>query len=484
MTTSTEFDVVVIGAGPGGYVAAIRCAQLGLKTACIDDWNNADKKPSPGGTCLNVGCIPSKALIESSELYEHTLHDHAAHGIKVKDVTLDLKTMLARKDKVVTELTSGVAALFMVNKITFFHGKGVLKADKNVDVAMSDGSAKSLQAKNIIIATGSSPTELGVAPYENDTIVDSTGALAFDKVPKKLGIIGAGVIALELGSVWRRLGSEVTLFKSRNNFLPEADVEIGKEALTQFTTQGLSFCMGVKITACTVGGAGKNKKVTVEYEDEAGKQTSTFDKLIVAVGRAPNSSGVLDESSAIKIDDRGFVVVDEFCRTNVSGVYAIGDLVRGPMLAHKGSEEGVVVAELIGGHKPLPIDLDTVPSVIYTSPEIAWVGKTEQEVKAANIPFKVGKFPFSANGRARAINNTVGFIKVIAHAETDRILGVHMIGPQSSELIGQAKIAMEFGSSSEDLAMTMFAHPTLAETFHEAALSVDGRAIHAVQKKK
>ncbi len=475
-----EFDVIVIGAGPGGYVAAIRCAQLGLKTACVDDWKNAEGKSSPGGTCLNVGCIPSKALIESSELYEHTLHEHAIHGIKVKEVSLDLKTMLARKDKVVTELTSGVAALFMANKITFFHGRGTLKADKKVDVNLSDGKMDSLQAKNIIIATGSSPTELGVAPYEKDIVVDSTGALAFNKVPKKLGVIGAGVIALELGSVWRRLGAEVTMFKSRDNFLPTADVDVGKEALAQFKKQGLKFCMGVKITASSV----KGSKVTLEYEDKVGKQKATFDKLIVAVGRAPNSVGVMDDSSAVKLDDRGFVVVDEYCRTNIDGVYAIGDIVRGPMLAHKGAEEGVVVAELIAGHKPLPINLDTIPSVIYTAPEIAWVGQTEQEVKAEGTPYKVGKFPFSANGRARAINDTVGFIKVIALKETDRVLGVHMIGPQSSELIGQAKIAMEFGSSSEDLAMTMFAHPTLSETFHEAALSVDGNAIHAVQAKK
>ncbi|MDH5258088.1 MAG: FAD-dependent oxidoreductase, partial [Gammaproteobacteria bacterium] len=364
-----------------------------------------------------------------------------------------------------------------------FHGRGVLKADKKVDVSLHDGSAQTLQAKNIIIAAGSSPTELGVVPFEKDIVVDSTGALAFDKVPQKLGIIGAGVIALELGSVWRRLGSDVTLFKSRDNFLPEADVDVGKEALAQFKKQGLSFCMGVKITACTTT-KGKSKKVTLEYEDKEGQQKATFDKLIVAVGRAPNSNGVIHESSKVRLDDRGFVVVDEFCRSSIDGIFAIGDIVRGPMLAHKGSEEGVVVAELIAGHKPLPIDLDTVPSVIYTAPEIAWVGKTEQDLKSSGVPYKVGKFPFAANGRARAINDTVGFIKVIAHADTDRVLGVHMIGPQSSELIGQAKIAMEFGSSSEDLAMTMFAHPTLAETFHEAALSVDGRAIHAVQKKK
>jgi len=477
---STEFDVVVIGAGPGGYVAAIRCAQLGLKTACIDDWTNEKSEASPGGTCLNVGCIPSKALIESSELYEHTLNEHIEHGIKVDKVTLDLKTMLARKDKVVTELTSGVAALFMANKIKFFHGRGVLKADKQVDVILHDGKNESLKAKNVILATGSSPTELPIAPYKDKIIVDSTGAQSFDRVPKKLGVIGAGVIALELGSVWRRLGSDVTMFKSRDNFLPTADVDVGKEALTQFKAQGLKFCMGVKITACSVVG----KKVTLEYEDKEEKHSLTFDKLIVAVGRAPNSVGVLDESSQVTVDERGFVVVDEFCRTNVDGVYGIGDLVRGPMLAHKGSEEGIVVAEIIAGEKPLPINLDTVPSVIYTAPEIAWVGKTEQELKSEGTSYKVGKFPFSANGRARAINDTHGFIKVISHTVTDRILGVHMIGPQSSELIGQAKIAMEFGSSTEDLQMTMFAHPTLSETFHEAVLSVDGKAVHAVQAKK
>lgn len=477
---STEFDVIVIGAGPGGYVAAIRCAQLGLKTACVDEWIDGQGKASPGGTCLNVGCIPSKAMIESSELYEKSQHDMAVHGIKVKDVQLDLKTLLARKDKVVSELTSGIAALFMANKITFFHGKGVLQENKTVDVSLNDGKSESLSAKSIIIATGSTPTELKVAPFDNDTIVDSTGALAFDKVPKKLGVIGAGVIALELGSVWRRLGSDVTMFKSSEGFLPTADVQIGPEALKQFKAQGLDFCMGVKITACSI----KKKKVTLEYEDKDGKKSAEFDKLIIAIGRVPSSKAVLGDKTGITVTDRGFIEVDEFCKTSVDGVYAIGDVVRGPMLAHKASEEGVVVAEIIAGHKVLPINLDTVPSVIYTAPEIAWVGKTEQELKDAGIKYRTGSFPFNANGRARAINETSGFIKVLADEKTDRVLGVHMIGPQSSELIMQAKIAMDFGSSSEDLAMTMFAHPTLSEAFHEAALSVDGRAIHAVQAKK
>jgi len=475
-----DYDVCIIGAGPGGYVAAIRCAQLGLKTVCIDDWVDAEDKASPGGTCLNVGCIPSKALIESSELYEHTSHDLASHGIKVNDVKLDLKKMLARKDQVVKDLTSGVAALFMANKITFLHGRGTLKANKVVDVVLRDGQSETINAKNVIIATGSSPTELPVAPYDHETIVDSTGALSFSKVPKKLGVIGAGVIALELGSVWRRLGADVTMFKSRDNFLPTADAQMGAEALKQFKTQGLSFCMGVKITTCTV----KNKKVTVEYENKDGNQKETFDKLIVAVGRAPNSPGVFDKDSGVQVDERGFIKVNEFCETVVAGVYAIGDVVRGPMLAHKSSEEGMIAAEKIAGHSPLPVDLNTVPSVIYTAPEIAWVGMTEPEAEKAGIKINIGSFPFSANGRARAINDTTGFIKVIANAVTDRVVGVHIIGPQASELIMQAKIAMDFGASSEDLAMTMFAHPTLSETLHEAALSVDGRAIHAVQKKK
>ncbi|MDX1810328.1 MAG: dihydrolipoyl dehydrogenase [Gammaproteobacteria bacterium] len=477
---SKEFDVVVIGAGPGGYVAAIRAAQLGLKVACIDDWVNSEDKPSPGGTCLNVGCIPSKALIESSEIYEHALHDHAAHGVKVKEVKLDLKTMLQRKDKVVSELTSGVSALFMANKITFFHGRGTLNANKNVEVALRAGGSETLIGKSVIIATGSTPTELKTAPFDHKFIVDSTGALAFDKVPKKLGLIGAGVIALELGSVWRRLGSEVTLFKSSKGFLPVADDDVAAEALKQFEKQGLYFCMGVKITNVTV----KSNKVQVEYEDENGKQNASFDKLIVAIGRTPNSAGVVTPESGVAVNERGFVEVNDFCETNVPGIYAIGDVVRGPMLAHKGSEEGVVAAEKIAGHNPLPIDLDTVPSVIYTAPEVAWVGQTEAQAKQAGINVKTGSFPYAANGRARAIQETEGFIKVVANADTDRILGIHLIGAQASELVAQAKIAIDFGSSVEDLAMTMFAHPTLSETLHEAVLSADSRSIHAVQKKK
>ena len=477
---STEFDVIVIGAGPGGYVAAIRCAQLGLKTACVDEWVDPEGKSSPGGTCLNVGCIPSKAMIESSELYEKAQHDYAVHGINIKDVSLNLETLLARKNKVVSELTSGIAALFVANKIGFFHGRGVLKKSKTVDVALNNGETQQLTGSNIIIATGSSPAELKIAPFDHETIVDSTDALSFDKVPEKLGVIGAGVIALELGSVWRRLGSDVTMFKSRDNFLPTADKQIGAEALKQFKAQGLKFSMGVKILKTEI----QKNKVSLIYEEKGTQKTATFDKLIVAVGRYPNSRGVFDEDVGIKLNDKGLIDVDEFGKTSVAGIYAIGDVVRGPMLAHKASEEGVSVAEKIAGHTVLPVNLETVPSVIYTTPEIAWVGKTEQALEEAGVKYKTGSFPFNANGRARAMNETNGFVKVLADEKTDRILGVHMIGPQSAELIMQAKIAMDFGSSSEDLAMTMFAHPTLSETLHEAALSVDGRAIHAVQMKR
>lgn len=477
---TTEYDVIVIGAGPGGYVAAIRCAQLGLKTACVDEWVNDKGEASPGGTCLNVGCIPSKAMIESSELYEKAQHDYAVHGIKISDVQLDLKTLLARKDKVVSELTSGIAALLAANKITFLHGRGELQANKTVQVTLKAGDKQTLTAQHIIIATGSSPTELALAPFDGELIVDSTGALAFDEVPKKLGVVGAGVIALELGSVWRRLGSDVTMFKSRDNFLPTADEQIGPEALKQFKQQGLNFCIGVKITDCTV----KDKKITLSYEDKGELKQGIYDKLIIAVGRKPNSQSVIGEGVDVQTDERGFIEVDEYCQTSLPAVYAIGDVVRGPMLAHKASEEGVVVAEKIAGHPVLPLDLNLVPSVIYTAPEIAWVGQTEQELKAAGVEYKTGSFPFNANGRARAINETDGFIKVLADKNTDRILGVHMIGPQSSELIMQAKIAMDFGSSSEDLAMTVFAHPTLSEALHEATLSVDGRAIHAMQAKR
>lgn len=471
---SEKFDVIIIGAGPGGYVAAIRCAQLGLKTACIDDWVGKDNNASPGGTCLNVGCIPSKAMIESSEQYEKTQHHLADHGIKVAGVELDLNTMLARKDKVVQELTSGIAALLAANKITFIHGRGKLLAGKVVEVG-----EQQLSADNIIIATGSSPSELKSVPYDGETVLDSTGALEFDKVPKRLCVIGVGVIGLELGSVWRRLGSEVFMLKSSDAFLPSADQTIAKEALKSFSAQGLDIRMGAKIKGVKI----TQGKAEIEYDDKAGNHKEKVDKIIVAVGRHPNTEGLIADDAGISLDQRGFIEVDEKCRTAVAGVYAIGDVVRGPMLAHKASEEGVMVAELIKGEFA-HIDLDTIPSVIYTAPEIAWVGKTEQALKKAGIDYNVGTFPFAANGRARALGETEGLIKILADSKTDRILGVHIIGPQASETVAQAKIAMEMGASSEDIALTVFAHPTLSETFHEAALSAQDRAVHALQPKR
>lgn len=471
---SKKFDVIIIGAGPGGYVAAIRCAQLGLKTACIDDWVNQDNNPSPGGTCLNVGCIPSKAMIESSEQYQKAQHELAAHGVNVRGVKLDLATMLARKDKVVHELTSGVAALLAANKVTFIHGHGKLLANKVVAVGK-----RTFTADNIIIATGSSPSELKGVTYDGKTIVDSTGALEFDSVPKRLCVIGVGVIGLELGSVWRRLGSEVFMLKSSHSFLPTADQSIAKEALKAFSAQGLDIRMGAKIKNVSV----VRGKALIEYDDQQGSHQEKVDKIIVAVGRRPNTHDLIADDAGIAVDERGFISVDEKCRTAVDGIYAIGDVVRGPMLAHKASEEGVMVAELIKGEFAC-IDLETIPSVIYTAPEIAWVGKTEQALKQEGVGYHVGTFPFAANGRARALGETGGLIKILAHSKTDRILGVHIIGPQASETIAQAKIAMEMGASSEDIALTMFAHPTLSETLHEAALSVQERAIHAVQPKR
>lgn len=473
-----KFDVIVIGAGPGGYVTAIRCAQLGLKTACVDDFTDGDGKASPGGTCLNVGCIPSKALIDSSEKFHSAQHALAEHGIQISGVMLDLAKMLARKDQVVHDLTSGVAALLQANKITFIHGRGRLLAGKTVEVS-KDTKRSSISADHIIIATGSSPAPFKAAPFDGKTIVDSTGALEFTSVPKRLAVIGVGVIGLELGSVWNRLGSEVFMLKSSETFLPVLDQQIANEALRLFTVQGLDIRMGARITRCEV----KRSKAEIEYEDAQGKHLEKVDKVIVAIGRIPSSRNVLGDGCGVEADEKGFIQVDQHCSTSAAGIYAIGDVVRGPMLAHKASEEGMMVAELIAGQHA-EVDLATVPGVIYTHPEIAWVGKSEEELKKAGIDYSCGTFPFAANGRARAMGETEGLVKILAHAATDRILGVHIIGPQASELIAQAKIAMELGASSEDLALTMFAHPTLSEAIHEAALSAGGRAIHAVQRKK
>jgi dihydrolipoamide dehydrogenase len=479
---SQSFDVAVIGAGPGGYVAAIRCAQLGLNTVCIDEWKNPQGKASLGGTCLNVGCIPSKALLESSENYERAAHKFAAHGIKMEGLSVDVPTMMSRKDKIVAAFTGGVAMLLKKNKVTSIHGRGsLLKSGKHdgsntlwqIEVKNGD-KIDIVEAKHIIIATGSTPRQLPFAPVDNERILDNTGALALMETPKRLGVIGAGVIGLEMGSVWRRLGSEVTILEALPGFLTAADEQVAKEAKKIFTREtGLVIQTGVKISGIKTGEA-----ITVEYADAEGKaQQLEVDKLIVAVGRVPNTAGLGTENVGLKMNDRGYIEVDSNCRTNLKNIYAVGDVVRGPMLAHKASEEGVAVAETIAGQAG-HMNLDTIPWVIYTSPEIAWVGKTEQELKTAGIQYKAGQFPFMANGRARALGETSGFVKVLADANTDRILGVHMIGPYVSEMIAEAVVAMEFAASSEDIARIVHAHPSLSEVLHEAALSVDKRALH------
>lgn len=487
-----DFDVIVIGAGPGGYVAAIRCAQLGLNTACVDDWKSAQGKPSLGGTCLNVGCIPSKALLESSENLERVTHDFAAHGITASGVQFDLAKMLARKDKIVSDFTLGISQLFKKNKVTSLHGKAqLLGCDGNVwRIGIVGG--EEVRAQHVIIATGSSPRVLPQAVLDGDRIVDNAGALAFSEVPKHLAIIGAGVIGLELGSVWRRLGAEVTLLEAAPNFMPAADEQVAKEALRAFTRQGLKIHLGVQIDEIMPG----KKEVRLTWRDAQPQRDAIFnaaetphengqgaaqelvaDKLIVAVGRVPNTQGLGAEAVSLKLDTAGRIEVDEHCRTSLPNVYAVGDVVRGPMLAHKASEEGVMVAELIAGQAG-HCDLNLVPWVMYAAPEIAWVGKTEQQLKAVGVAYKAGQFPFLANGRARALGETTGFVKILADAQTDRILGVHIIGPMASELIQQAVLALAFSASSEDLARTIHAHPALSEVVHEAALAVDKRALH------
>lgn len=468
-----ELDVVVIGAGPGGYVAAIRCAQLGLSVACIDDWKNAQGKPSLGGTCLNVGCIPSKALLESSENYERVSHDFAAHGITASGVQFDVAKMLARKDKIVSDFTLGIAQLFKKNKVASLHGRAQLLGRDGDMWRIGVTGGEEVRAKHVILATGSTPRALAQAPFDGVRVVDNSGALSFGEVPKRLAIIGAGVIGLELGSVWRRLGSEVTLLEALPAFIPTADEQIAKEALRAFTRQGLKIHLGVQIE-----GVKNGDEVSIAWRDAQGAaQELVADKLVVAVGRAPNSQGLGAESVGLKLDAAGRIEVDEHCRTNLQNIYAVGDVVRGPMLAHKASEEGVMVAELIAGQAG-HCDLNLVPGILYTAPEIAWVGKTEQQLQAAGVAYKAGQFPFMANGRARALGETAGFVKILADAKTDRILGVHIIGAMASELIQQAVLALAFSASSEDLARTIHAHPSLSEIMHEAALAVDKRALH------
>ncbi len=468
-----NFDLIVIGGGPAGYVAAIRAAQLGMKTACIDQFAGKDGKAALGGTCLNVGCIPSKALLDSSRQFHNLSHAFAAHGISARDAAIDVPTMVGRKDKIVKQFTGGIGMLFKQNKVSPFFGTGRLLPGRKVEVTGVDGSKQTLTAANVIIATGSVPIELPFAKFDGKHIVDNAGALDFSAVPKRLGVIGAGVIGLELGSVWKRLGSEVTIIEALPDFLAAADADVAKAAAREFAKQGLKIELGAKLSKAEV----KGEEVHLTYSTKGGDQQLVVDKLLVAVGRRAWTQGVLAEGTGVRLDQRGRVEVDEHCWTGVEGVWAIGDCVRGPMLAHKGSEEGVMVAELIAG-KAGHVSFDTIPWVIYTEPEIAWVGKTEAQCKAEGIPYRSGSFPFAAIGRAVAMNEPAGFVKMIAHAETDRILGVHLIGANVSELVAECVVAMEFKGASEDLARIVHAHPTLSEAVHEAALAVDKRAIH------
>jgi dihydrolipoamide dehydrogenase len=474
-----SFDVVVIGGGPGGYEAAIRAAQLGFTVACIEK-RVYKGKPALGGTCLNVGCIPSKALLDSSHKFHEASYDYAVHGIKIEGISMDVPAMIARKEVVVGNLTGGIAQLFKGHKITWLQGSGRLLAGKQVEfTSLETGLAEIIEAKNVILASGSVPVNIPVAALKDDVIVDSTGALDFQAAPKRLGIIGAGVIGLELGSVWKRLGSEVVVLEALDTFLPACDRAVAKEAQKILGKQGLDIRLGARVTGAEV----TDGSVQLKYTDKDGDHAETFDKLIVAVGRRPYTEGLFTPDSGISLDERRFVHVDNQCRTGVPGVYAIGDLVRGPMLAHKAMEEGVMVADLIAGHHA-QVNYDTIIGVVYTHPEIAWVGKNEEVAKAEGIEVKTGQFAFAVNGRALAANDAQGFVKFVVDAKTDRILGMHVIGPSAGDIVHQGMIALEFGASAEDLQLMTFAHPTLSEVVHEAALSVDGRAIHAIQRKK
>ena len=472
-----QFDVVVIGAGPAGYHAAIRAAQLGMKVACVDAALGKDGKPALGGTCLRVGCIPSKALLDSSHQYHNLVHSFEQHGISVKDAKMDVPKMIARKDAIVKQFTGGIAMLFKANKVTPYYGFATLHPNRVVKVKQHDGAEVELAAGNVIIAAGSESIELPFAKFDGEYIVDNVGALDFTEVPKRLAVIGAGVIGLELGSVWRRLGAEVTILEALPEFLPAADAEVSRLAAREFKKQGLDIQLGAKVSKAEVTGKGKKKEVTITYADKDGEKTLVVDRLLVAVGRRAATRGLLAEGTGVQLNERGQIVVDEHCHTGVDGVWAIGDCVRGPMLAHKGFEEGIAVAELIAG-LPGHVNLETIPYVIYTSPEIAWVGKTEQQLKAEGVPYKAGSFPFAAVGRAVAMAEPVGFVKVLAHAETDRVLGLHLIGPNVSELVHEGVLTMEFHGSADDLARICHAHPSLSEAIHDAAMAVDKRSIH------
>ncbi len=474
----SNYDVIVIGGGPAGYVAAIRAAQLGLSTACVDKWLDDNGEPVLGGTCLNVGCIPTKALLDSSERFESIKLHGADHGIVVNDISVDIGAMMARKQKVVGELTGGIAGLFKANGVTWLQGTGTLHPERKVVVTAEDGSQSTHEAGNVIIATGSVPIEIPPAPLTDDIIVDNAGALAWDSVPKTLGVIGAGVIGLEFGSLWRRLGSEVTVIEAQDTFLAMADQQTAKAALREFKKQGLDIKLGALVKGTEVGADG----VTVQYTDKDGDQSLTVERLIVAVGRRPYTAGVAADGLDLLTDERGFIHVDDNCLTNLPGVWAIGDVVRGPMLAHKGSEEGIVVAERIAGHAA-HLNYDAIPSVIYTHPEVAWVGATEEQLKADGVAYKAGAFPYAASGRAKAMNETTGMVRVLASADNDRVLGVHVFGAHAADILAQGVIAIEMQSTLKDLASTVFAHPTLSESFHEAVLAADQMAVHIVNRK-
>jgi dihydrolipoamide dehydrogenase len=470
---SETYDVVVIGAGPAGYPCAIRAAQNKLTVACIDEWKNRDGSHAFGGTCLNAGCIPSKALLESSELYHRAHSEFAAHGISASGLAFDIATMQKRKAAIVKASTQGITGLFKAAGVTPLQGHGKLLAGNRVEFTALDGTRQELVAKHVVLASGSQPMPLRSVPFDGQQIVDSWGALDFDAVPKRLGVIGAGVIGLELGSVWRRLGAEVVVLEAMEQFLWMADQAVAKEALRHFKKQGLDVRLGAKVNGAEVGKNG----VTLKYTDGKGEQTVTVDKVVVAIGRRPYTEGLLGDGTGVQLDERGFVTVDDECRVAGAGnVWAVGDVVRGPMLAHKGKDEGVMVADLIAGlHSE--VNYRAVPSVIYTAPEIAWVGQTEEQVKESGRAYKVGQFPFMASGRARAMEAPAGFCKVVAATDDDEILGVHIIGAMAGELIAEAVLAMEYSASTEDLQRTMHAHPTLSEALHEAALGADKRAI-------